>query len=145
MRLLQPPPVRVVAGAGRPRAGRSGNDRPFRDVIRDETASGYTRCHLKLSRNEPDRRRDWVDLAAPGQDITSPAPGGRFARWNGTSLATPFVTGQAALILSQNPNIKPNKLVEAIAKTAKKVHKRKLRNGAIDIPASLDHARSHWK
>lgn len=87
----------------------------------------------------------WVDVAAPGQDITSPAPGGRFAHWNGTSLATPFVAGQAALILGQNPDINPKKLVEAIAKTARKVHKRKLHNGAIDIPASLTHARGHWK
>lgn len=39
------------------------------------------------------------DLVAPGVDITSCAPGGGYAVRTGTSMATPFVTGSAALMM----------------------------------------------
>ena len=39
------------------------------------------------------------DLAAPGVDITSAAPGGGYNTRSGTSMATPFVTGSAALLM----------------------------------------------
>lgn len=39
------------------------------------------------------------DLVAPGVDILCPAPGGGFTSRTGTSFATPFVTGSAALLM----------------------------------------------
>lgn len=40
----------------------------------------------------------WVDAAAPGSGVYSAFPDDRYARWDGTSMATPLVTGQAALM-----------------------------------------------
>lgn len=46
-----------------------------------------------------------VDLAAPGASIYSTLPNNAYASWNGTSMATPHVTGAAALIWSYNPTL----------------------------------------
>src|SRR4028119_1112353 len=44
-----------------------------------------------------------VDLGAPGSEIYSTTPGGNYATYSGTSMASPHVTGAAALVWSQNP------------------------------------------
>jgi subtilisin family serine protease len=58
--------------------------------------------------------RTKVDVAAPGENIYSTLPGGRYGYMSGTSQATAFVTGMAALILSKDPSLKPTQVKEII-------------------------------
>lgn len=44
-------------------------------------------------------RRAKPDIVAPGVDILAPIPGGGFEELSGTSFATPFATGGAALLM----------------------------------------------
>lgn len=48
-----------------------------------------------------------VDVCAPGENIYSTLPQGRYGLMTGTSQATAFVSGVAALLLSKNSNLKP--------------------------------------
>ena len=47
---------------------------------------------------------DEVDIAAPGVAVRSTLPGNSYASWSGTSMATPHVSGVAALIWSHYPD-----------------------------------------
>lgn len=59
-----------------------------------------------------------VDMAAPGQDIFSTLPQARYGKMSGTSQATAFVTGVAALILAHNPLLsQPQKLIRYLVST----------------------------
>lgn len=58
--------------------------------------------------------KDRVDVAAPGENIFSTLPGGRYGYMSGTSQATAFVTGIAALLLSRDPSLTPVQLKEII-------------------------------
>lgn len=64
--------------------------------------------------------RTTVDVAAPGVDILSWTTRGLQA-WSGTSMATPHVTGVAALLRSANPDMSIAEIKDRLIRTSKPV------------------------
>ena len=59
-----------------------------------------------------------VDITAPGRDIVSALPSGQIGLLSGTSMSTAYVTGIAAVLLSQSPDMTPSELRERILSSA---------------------------
>ncbi|WP_396276699.1 S8 family peptidase [Kitasatospora xanthocidica] len=66
--------------------------------------------------------RGVIDVAAPGGDgatgVYSTLPGGKYGTKSGTSMASPHVTGVAALIASANPSLTPADIRARLASQA---------------------------
>jgi uncharacterized repeat protein (TIGR01451 family) len=68
-----------------------------------------------------------LDLVAPGEAIYSTCNGNQctntpYTYLSGTSLATPFVSGAAALLYSLNPNLTPDKVQQILQEGAKDIN-----------------------
>jgi subtilisin family serine protease len=58
----------------------------------------------------------WVDIAAPGDGITSAVPGGGFGTWSGTSMAAPLTAATAALLRAREPALAARDVVERLTR-----------------------------
>ncbi|MGB0453076.1 MAG: S8 family peptidase [Bacteriovoracaceae bacterium] len=93
----------------------------------------------------PLRSSNWgqrsVHIAAPGHRILSSIPMGRFGYLSGTSQATAFVSGVAALMMATNPKLNPLSIKNIIIQTAKKEKTLKtvsVSSGRIDAHKALE-------
>lgn len=64
-------------------------------------------------------RGRYVAIAAPGVDILSPAPDGKYQMSSGTSLSAAYVSGVAALMIARNPQLSSADVRATLAATAR--------------------------
>ena len=60
----------------------------------------------------------YVDVAAPGVDIVSTYLDSGYAMMSGTSMAAPFVSGEAAVLLGARPSLTVDQVTAALTRTA---------------------------
>jgi subtilisin family serine protease len=107
-------------------------------------------CALGVTAIDPDRVKasfatygNWVSLAAPGVGIHSTLPVNGYGSWSGTSMAAPFVAGQAALLLGLDSDLTVVQVADLMGGTAAPLNPtnpgyiNQLGAGQIDVIASL--------
>lgn len=58
------------------------------------------------------------DVSAPGVDVISALPNGKYAAWSGTSMAAPHAAGLAALLFQAKPNLAVSDVAAIMMKSA---------------------------
>jgi subtilisin family serine protease len=109
-----------------------------------------TECALGVTAIDPNRVKadfasfgGWVSLAAPGVGIHSTLPVDGYGSWSGTSMAAPFAAGQAALLLSLDPDLDVVQVADLMGGSAVNInpvnpgYTNQLGAGQIDVIASL--------
>lgn len=104
--------VLVVAAAGNDQSGKISYPAAYTNVIAVSALDpgdgfAYYSNHGKK-----------VELSAPGTSIYSTYKGGGYRSLSGTSMATPFVSGSAALVLSKNGGLSNRQVRDILDNTA---------------------------
>lgn len=89
-----------------------------------------------------------VHVAAPGESIFSTLPNGRYGYLTGTSQATAFVSGVAALILSEHPGLTPMEVRKIIMNSSAKIDTlegKTTSSGRVDAFSALRYAAALYK
>ncbi|MGH2977793.1 MAG: S8 family peptidase [Gaiellaceae bacterium] len=89
-----------------------GGDGTRPDVVASFSSSGPTPVSLLPK----------PDVSAPGVDVLSSVPPAAWQPWDGTSMATPHVSGGAALLLQRHPTWNVAQVKSALATTGDEVH-----------------------
>ena len=107
------------------------------------TSVGVTSLGVYSQKSDFANYGSWVDVAAPGEGIRSTFPVNRYAYWSGTSMATPFVSGEAALVHAIYGSLDPAGVEKRIRCSARSlvvtdpIYGAVLGTGGADVGASL--------
>jgi len=98
---------------------------------------------LKSSFSNYDKKM--VDVFAPGSEIYSTVPDGKYEYLQGTSMASPVVAGASAVLLAYMPNLKPEQIIESLVKTTNTSANNGFENlsrsaGVIDVAKAAEYA-----
>lgn len=111
----------IIAAAGNENEDKACWPAQFPDVL--GVAATALGDDLDGSAASDQEQRAWfsnygegVDLCAPGHKIMSTVPDDGYEKYSGTSMAAPFVTGAAALVVSYYPQITMEQLREVLTK-----------------------------
>ena len=81
-----------------------------------------------------------VDVVAPGSSVLSTLPGNRYGYLSGTSMATPMVTGAAALLLAANRSLTAAQLKQRLiagADESTALNNRSVSDGELNVNNAL--------
>ncbi len=106
--------VLVVAAAGNLHG--QGDPTPYPAAY--EGVLGVGSIDIAGARAETSQVGDFVDLVAPGVKVTGANPGRGHELWEGTSFATPFVSGTAALVRAARPDLTADEVADRLLRTA---------------------------
>merc|ERR1712038_1156171 len=84
--------------------------------------------------------KDYVHVFAPGSNILSSIPNGKYAKYSGTSMACPQVSGLAALIMTMRDNMSAHQvrqLIEANVRVKSEYASYVSTSGLIDVGATI--------
>ncbi len=120
--------VLLVHGAGNEKHDNDKRDNfPNRNYTTGKKAANWLEVGATASGTGKDFVADFsnygkkgVDVFAPGVDIYSTMPGNKYKEQSGTSMASPVVTGIAALLWSYFPDLTAAQIVEVIKNSTRK-------------------------
>ena len=124
-------------------AGNLGRERPPEFPATDGHAIGVAATDAEDTKANFSNFHAELEISAPGTAITSAFPGGGQAIWSGTSMATPFVSGAAALLLGIHPTWTTDDVAARLTTTAVPIDDRnpdfagKLGAGRLDVGAAV--------
>jgi len=125
----------VIAAAGNEGPGKIGYPAAYASVV-SVGATTSTDAIASFSNTNPD-----VELSAPGASIVSTCKGGGLCTYNGTSMASPHVTGAGAILFSAIPGMTADCARTALANSAIDLgpvgRDTGYGHGLIDVPAAL--------
>ena len=131
----------VVAVAS---AGNDGGTAPVYPAAIGGVVGVGSTTNLDLRSRFSNHGSQLVHMAAPGESIVTPYPGGTYAAATGTSFAAPLVAGAASLLLEMDPTATPDEVAALLANAKRLPPRQDLNHGRLALRRAVVAARLLW-